>query len=220
MSWYSTFLIRRSTQHLLSRFKSLHATRTCKMSTLRSCKYFLPIQTRWSDNDQYGHVNNTVYYQMMDTIINNYLIWYCGLTTDSTRSSEIGFMVKTNFQYRRALKYPETVLGGLRVIKIGRSSVTYQFHIFQTKENNEKHDVLVDPFAPIGFKGRVFSGDDSDLASRYLSLEQNFLSTSSAVGQAVHVFVDPQSQKPKQLSPVLRNGLEKLVVSTDSCSNL
>ena len=156
---------------------------------------------------------------MMDTIINNYLIWYCGLTTDSTRSSEIGFMVKTNFQYIRALKYPETVLGGLRVTKIGRSSVTYQFHIFQTKENNEKHDVL-DPFAPIGFKGQILSGEDSDLVSPYLSLEENFLSTSSAVGEAIHVFVDPRSQKPKQLSPGLRNGLEKLVLSADSRSNL
>ncbi|XP_040494850.1 uncharacterized protein LOC103659348 [Ursus maritimus] len=36
--------------------------------------YFLPIQTRWQDNDQYGHVNNAVYYSYFDTIINHYLI--------------------------------------------------------------------------------------------------------------------------------------------------
>lgn len=41
---------------------------------LEAYGYFLPIQTRWQDNDQYGHVNNAVYYSYFDTIINHYLI--------------------------------------------------------------------------------------------------------------------------------------------------
>ncbi|XP_063140660.1 uncharacterized protein LOC691083 isoform X2 [Rattus norvegicus] len=41
---------------------------------LEAYRYFLPIQTRWQDNDQYGHVNNAVYYSYFDTIINHYLL--------------------------------------------------------------------------------------------------------------------------------------------------
>jgi acyl-CoA thioester hydrolase len=36
--------------------------------------HFHPIQTRWMDNDVYGHVNNVVYYSWFDTAVNHYLV--------------------------------------------------------------------------------------------------------------------------------------------------
>ena len=197
------------------------------VNMLRSCKYFLPIQTRWSDNDQYGHVNNAVYYELMDTIINNYLIWYCGLKVNRPDSSEIGFMVKTKFKYNKPIQYPEIVLGGLNVQKVGRSSVHYQVHIFQAKENfcSEKgcgHNDLLkcDPFIKIGFRGQVLLETQPDLINHYQMLENDFFSKSGAVGEAVHVFVDPTSQKPIAMSSKIKNGLLNLVSNSISSNKL
>ena len=56
--------------------------------------WFLPVQTRWKDNDCYGHMNNAVYHAIYDSIINIFLIRHCGLSIDRTTSSVVGFMVK------------------------------------------------------------------------------------------------------------------------------
>ena len=55
--------------------------------------WFLPVQTRWKDNDCYGHMNNAVYHAIYDSIINIFLIRHCGLSIDRTASSVVGFMV-------------------------------------------------------------------------------------------------------------------------------
>ena len=56
-------------------------------------KWFLPFQTRWLDNDRYGHMNNAVYHGIFDSVINVYLIRHCGLDINSNNSSTVGFMV-------------------------------------------------------------------------------------------------------------------------------
>ena len=56
-------------------------------------KYFLPIQTRWNDNDQYGHVNNAVYYVYMDTIINHFHITRGSF--EPTSSPHVGLCVSS-----------------------------------------------------------------------------------------------------------------------------
>lgn len=142
---------------------------------------------------------------------------FCGLTTDRAASTEVGFMVRTEFQYNKALKYPETVLGGLKVTKIGRSSVTYQFHIFQLKDSTSAAcGESYDPFSKIGFQGQVYTEEENFNPTL---LEKDFSSSSSAVGEAVHVFVDPLSQKPKSMSPALRAGLESLLPPTEACAS-
>jgi acyl-CoA thioester hydrolase len=89
----------------------------------------LPIQTRWKDNDVYGHVNNVEYYSYFDTAINAWLIREGGL--DIERGEVIGLCVESHCEYRAALTFPETIEVGLRVGKLGRSSVRYELGIFR-----------------------------------------------------------------------------------------
>ena len=90
--------------------------------------HFLTITTRWMDNDVYGHINNVVYYSFFDTVINQYLIRPGGL--DIHAGSVIGLAVETMCRFHRPLSYPEPVDAGLRVGKLGRSSVRYEIGLF------------------------------------------------------------------------------------------
>jgi acyl-CoA thioester hydrolase len=91
-------------------------------------RHFLTITTRWMDNDAYGHVNNVVYYSWFDTVVNEYLI-RAGVL-DSERGEVIGLVVETQCHYFRELAFPEPVTAGLRVAKLGNSSVRYEIGIF------------------------------------------------------------------------------------------
>jgi acyl-CoA thioester hydrolase len=91
--------------------------------------HFLPIQTRWMDNDVYGHVNNVVYYGYFDTVINRWLIAEGGL--DVTSGDAIGLCVESQCRYLSPAAYPETLSAGLRVDRLGRSSVRYGIGIFR-----------------------------------------------------------------------------------------
>lgn len=94
-----------------------------------SYRHFLPITTRWMDNDVYGHVNNVVYYSYFDTVANRFLIEAGGL--DIHNDPVIGLVVETKCTYRQPLAFPETVEAGLRVRRIGQSSVTYEIGLFR-----------------------------------------------------------------------------------------
>ena len=91
--------------------------------------HFLSIQTRWSDNDIYGHVNNVTYYSYFDTVVNCFLIDQGGL--DIETDSVIGMAVETMCKFNKPLAYPEVLESGLRVGKLGNSSVRYEIGIFQ-----------------------------------------------------------------------------------------
>ena len=88
------------------------------------------VQTRWDDNDVYGHVNNVIYYAYFDTVINRYLIDH-GLRIDG---EVIGVCVESSCRYLRSAAFPEKLDAGLRVSKIGNSSVTYEIGIFRGEE--------------------------------------------------------------------------------------
>ncbi len=92
-------------------------------------KHFLPLQTRWADNDVYGHVNNIAYYGYFDTIVNEYLISAGAL--DIHEGAVIGLVVETGCKYFAPLAFPERLEGALRVAKIGNSSVRYEIAIFR-----------------------------------------------------------------------------------------
>jgi acyl-CoA thioester hydrolase len=92
-------------------------------------KHFLAIPTRWMDNDVYGHVNNVVYYSYFDTVVNEYLIAVGGL--DIEKSPIIGLVVETLCRYFKPIAFPEVVEAGLRVGKLGNSSVRYEVAIFR-----------------------------------------------------------------------------------------
>ena len=90
--------------------------------TLADYPYKVTIATRWQDNDAYGHINNVVYYGFFDTAVNRFLIEEGGL--DIHNGQTVAYVVSSQCQYIAPAAYPEDIFVGLRVIKIGRSSVT------------------------------------------------------------------------------------------------
>lgn len=93
---------------------------------------FYPIITRWMDNDIYGHVNNVTYYSYFDSVINRYLIDEGGL--DIHNAPVVGFMVSSSCQFKKPVAYPEALDAGLRVLKTGTKSVTYEVAVFKEGE--------------------------------------------------------------------------------------
>jgi acyl-CoA thioester hydrolase len=89
----------------------------------------MAIATRWMDNDVYGHVNNVTYYSYFDTAVNAHLVAEAGL--DPATSQEIGLVVETQCSFRREISFPEILDVGIRVEKIGNSSVVYAIGIFK-----------------------------------------------------------------------------------------
>ncbi|MEM9146809.1 MAG: thioesterase family protein [Pseudomonadota bacterium] len=89
---------------------------------------FYPLGTRWADNDVYGHLNNVVYYALFDTAVNGWLVEAGQLTIGT--SPIIGFVVSSQCDYFASLAFPDRLEAGLRVERIGRSSVTYGIGIF------------------------------------------------------------------------------------------
>jgi len=96
--------------------------------------HFMAIPTRWMDNDIYGHVNNVNYYSYFDTVINHYLIELGGLNPQ--RGPVVGMAVETACRFHRSLAFPDVVHAGLRVGKLGRSSVRYEVGIFRNDETS------------------------------------------------------------------------------------
>lgn len=85
------------------------------------------------DNDTYGHVNNVTYYSYFDTVVNEHLIRAGGL--DIAAGSAIGLVAETTCRFHKSLTFPETVEAGLRVAKLGTSSVTYEIALFRQDDD-------------------------------------------------------------------------------------
>ena len=88
--------------------------------SLRSCRI---------DNDQYAHLNNSIYYHLFDSVTNSYLATQC--SHKPTSSSEIGLVVHSHCDYFAPAEFPAVLDVCLRVNKLGRSSVTYEIGVFQ-----------------------------------------------------------------------------------------
>ncbi len=96
-------------------------------------RHFLPITTRWMDNDVYGHVNNVVYYSYFDTVVNEYLIAQGVLDIHASRA--IGLVIETSCRYFAPIAFPERIDAGMRVAKLGNSSVRYEIGLFRSGED-------------------------------------------------------------------------------------
>lgn len=101
-------------------------------NSLDSYPHHLTLQTRWADNDVYGHINNSVYYFYFDTVVNRWLIDN-GLLKIG-KSETIGLVVGTSCDYFAPMSFPDTIVAGLRAAKIGSSSVTYEIGLFRNAE--------------------------------------------------------------------------------------
>jgi acyl-CoA thioester hydrolase len=99
------------------------------MSQRDSYRHFLPLATRWKDNDIYGHVNNVEYYSYFDTVINTYLILQGSL--DIQAGGVIGVCAESHCKFLGELAFPETIDAGLRVEHLGNSSVRYGIGLFR-----------------------------------------------------------------------------------------
>jgi acyl-CoA thioester hydrolase len=86
------------------------------------------IPTRWADNDVYGHVNNVVYYSWFDTAVNAHLIESGAL--DIHGGNVIGLVVETQCHYFAPLAFPQVIDAGIRVARLGSSSVRYEVGLF------------------------------------------------------------------------------------------
>ncbi|MGH0348899.1 acyl-CoA thioesterase [Sinorhizobium meliloti] len=95
-------------------------------------KVFRSVGTRWSDNDIYGHMNNVVHYSMFDTAVNGFLIENGVL--DIKGGAEIFLVVETGCRYHAEMAFPDVVTAGIRVAKLGNSSVRYEIGLFRNEE--------------------------------------------------------------------------------------
>jgi acyl-CoA thioester hydrolase len=91
-------------------------------------RFFDTITTRWMDNDVYGHLNNVVHYSFFDTAVNRYLIDNGAL--DVRGGEVVGLVVDTGCSYFAELEFPGVVEAGVRVARMGTSSVRYEVGLF------------------------------------------------------------------------------------------
>jgi acyl-CoA thioester hydrolase len=96
-------------------------------------RHLSTIETRWADNDAYGHVNNTVYYQFFDTAVNRRLVEAGAL--DIGNSDVIGLVVETQCTYFSSVSFPDLVTVGLKVLHLGNSSVRYEIAVFRNEQD-------------------------------------------------------------------------------------
>ncbi|KQQ77297.1 acyl-CoA thioesterase [Acinetobacter sp. Leaf130] len=99
------------------------------LKTRDQFKFFLDIQTRWADNDIYGHVNNVTYYSYFDTAANALLIQKTGF--DIHQSQSIGLVVDSACSFFQELSFPEIIQVGVAIGKIGNTSLRYELAIFK-----------------------------------------------------------------------------------------
>ncbi|GAB1192838.1 Thioesterase/thiol ester dehydrase-isomerase [Aspergillus pseudonomiae] len=107
-------------------------------------------RTRWFDNDMYAHLNNTVYAMLFDSIVNSWLIAECGMdpfsinnkdsdsSAKTNAASQVGIMVNSYCDYFASVSFPDVLDLGLRVAKLGSSSVTYEVGVFKQGEEEVK----------------------------------------------------------------------------------
>lgn len=94
---------------------------------------FVPMTTRWADNDAYGHINNVAYYSFVDTAVNQLLIER-GLL-DVEQSQAIGVVAESGCRYHASATYPDVIHAGVRVGRLGTSSVRYEVGLFRNDED-------------------------------------------------------------------------------------
>jgi acyl-CoA thioester hydrolase len=100
--------------------------------TRRDFPVLWPVLTRWADNDMFGHLNNAVYYQLFDTAINGWI--NTNVDVDPVTMAAQGIVAESGCRYFSELHFPQRLVIGLAVTRLGRSSVTYRLGIFRAAE--------------------------------------------------------------------------------------
>jgi acyl-CoA thioester hydrolase len=96
-------------------------------------RWYKSLPTRWMDNDMYGHVNNVVYYSYFDTAVGHFLIEECGF--DPYATPILDFVVDSSCRYHAPVAFPDLVHAGLRVGRLGRTSVRWEIALFRNDDD-------------------------------------------------------------------------------------
>ncbi len=144
-----------------------------------------PVGTRWADNDMFGHLNNAVYYQLFDTAINAWINTTTGV--DPLTVPSLGIVAESGCRYFSELHFPESLVVGLAVTRLGRTSVTYRLGMFR---------------APRAQDLAQNSAHDAQQAE-----------PATALGHWVHVYVDRTSRKPVPIPDAIRSLLSTASVN-------
>jgi acyl-CoA thioester hydrolase len=116
--------------------------------TSRDFPVLWPVLTRWADNDMFGHLNNAVYYQLFDTAINGWINTNLPDIDPVTMAAQ-GIVAESGCRYFSELHFPEQLVVGVAVTRLGRSSVTYRLGIFRAAEGPQ-------PVAAVGHWVHVY----------------------------------------------------------------
>jgi acyl-CoA thioester hydrolase len=96
--------------------------------------YFMVMQTRWNDNDIYGHMNNVVYYQLLDTAVNRYMVEEGDFRF--AEADTIGLVAETRCRYFAPLRFPDIIEAGMSVTRLGNRAVTWSIGLFKGKDED------------------------------------------------------------------------------------
>ena len=100
---------------------------------------FSRLTTRWQDNDVYGHMNNVVYYELVDSVVNSWLRNHAGMPVPE--GDIVGLVVESGCTYHASLGWPEPIESGMAVRKVGRSSITYLVGLFPENTHDAAAEV-------------------------------------------------------------------------------
>jgi acyl-CoA thioester hydrolase len=154
--------------------------------TLADFPVHRPVTTRWSDNDMYGHLNNAVYYELFDSAINGWQAEH--VTIDPTRDPTQGVVAESGCAFYAEVAFPTPLVVGLRVTRLGTSSVTYQLGLFAGGSDGSDG-----PDGPDGPDGAI-----------------------CALGHWVHVEIDAATRRPTPIPDHLRALMETAVIEVDA----
>ena len=123
--------------------------------TSRDFPVHWPVSTRWADNDMFGHLNNAVYYQLFDTAINGWI--QTNVTLDPVTTTAQGIVAESSCRYFSELHFPQSVVVGVGVTRLGNSSVTYRLGVFHGAEGPSAGEVTEpQPVAAVGHWVHVY----------------------------------------------------------------
>ena len=111
--------------------------RTFTLADFPVCR---PVTTRWSDNDMYGHLNNAVYYELFDSAINGWQAEH--VTLDPTTDPTQGVVAESGCAFYGEVAFPQPLVVGLRITRLGRSSVVYQLGVFRDPAHSDGDDEI------------------------------------------------------------------------------
>ncbi|UQX10894.1 acyl-CoA thioesterase [Candidatus Mycobacterium methanotrophicum] len=114
-----------------------------------------PVLTRWADNDMFGHLNNAVYYQLFDTAINGWI--NSNVAVDPVTTTAQGIVAESGCRYFSELHFPQRLVVGVAVTRLGRSSITYRLGVFRaTEELAAAEDAVEQKIAALGHWVHVY----------------------------------------------------------------